>query len=269
MLAPLLAMPDNYWVYLSLAWLIVGIWLNGKQKQPVKWPVILTAFSLLACLVLRSYQAGYWALTNMYESVISLVLGLVLVWLFTLTSPGALKLVRLAGLILMMVLLGFSLTLPQAIEPIMPALVSVWRAIHVPIVMLSYALFAFSFVASVVVLIQSYRNKTSSNCTPAIHLPLDISERCIRLGFALIAIGIILGALWANESWGVYWNWDPKETMALATLLAYGIYLHLLYSNDKSPVLLSWVSIGAFGILLLTYFGVNVLGVGLHSYGNF
>jgi ABC-type transport system involved in cytochrome c biogenesis permease subunit len=85
----------------------------------------------------------------------------------------------------------------------------------------------------------------------------------------LLAIGILLGGLWANEAWGTYWNWDPKETMALATLLAYGVYLHLNYSTNNGAVLLSWVSVGAFALLLVTYLGVNVLGLGLHSYGQF
>lgn len=266
-------LPDNLLVGLAIAWLVCGLLLNGWKMSPVRWPVALTALTLFAALGLRSLQAGYWALTNMYESVVSLVLGLALVWLMTMGQPTALKPIRVGGIALMLGLLGFGLTLPQSIEPIMPALASIWRAIHVPVVMLSYSLFALSFVASVVVLAQAarYPKEAVNALSPpsSISLPLDVSERCIRLGFALLAIGIILGALWANESWGVYWNWDPKETMALATLLGYGVFLHLQYSDKRNPVLLSWVSVAAFGVLLLTYFGVNVLGVGLHSYGSF
>jgi ABC-type transport system involved in cytochrome c biogenesis permease subunit len=76
-----------------------------------------------------------------------------------------------------------------------------------------------------------------------------------------------LGGLWANEAWGNYWSWDPKESMSLVTLLGYGVYLHLRVNGEHAPKRLAWVSIIGFGLMLLTYFGVNMLGVGLHSYG--
>jgi cytochrome c-type biogenesis protein CcsB len=289
--------PDNTLVYLAMAWLVVGLFFQfakPKQAASKRWPVWLMIASLTAALTLRSLQAGYWALTNMYESVLSLTLGLGLVWLwdvsrnqrFTLPilreqpvpqeasllpSVNTLQPLYTGGLVLMLVSLGFGLSLPQQIVPIMPALASIWRTIHVPIVIVSYALFALSAVASGLTLWKATGLPAGSTSQhPTLQLPLDVAERCIRLGFALLAIGIFLGALWANESWGTYWNWDPKETMALATLLGYGLYLHLLYTpNANNPKLLSWVSLMAFAVLLLTYFGVNLLGVGLHSYGKF
>jgi cytochrome c-type biogenesis protein CcsB len=95
----------------------------------------------------------------------------------------------------------------------------------------------------------------------------EITYRCVALGFPLLTVGIILGGLWANEAWGNYWSWDPKESMSLVTLLGYGVYLHLRVNAEHSAKTLSWVSIIGFALMLLTYFGVNIMGVGLHSYG--
>jgi cytochrome c-type biogenesis protein CcsB len=95
----------------------------------------------------------------------------------------------------------------------------------------------------------------------------EITYRCIALGFPLLTVGIILGGLWANEAWGNYWSWDPKESMSLVTLLGYGVYLHLRVNAEHSAKTLSWVSVIGFALMLLTYFGVNIMGVGLHSYG--
>jgi ABC-type transport system involved in cytochrome c biogenesis permease subunit len=85
----------------------------------------------------------------------------------------------------------------------------------------------------------------------------------------LLAIGTALGAVWANEAWGTYWNWDPKENMALASLFVYGAYLHLRLNTDVPAEKLAWLLIIGFAVLMLTYIGINLLGVGLHSYGNF
>jgi cytochrome c-type biogenesis protein CcsB len=95
----------------------------------------------------------------------------------------------------------------------------------------------------------------------------EITYRCVMIGFPLLAVGIILGGLWANEAWGNYWSWDPKESMSLVTLLAYGVYLHLRVAHSSRQVMLAWVSVGGFLMMLITYFGVNIMGLGLHSYG--
>jgi ABC-type transport system involved in cytochrome c biogenesis permease subunit len=94
----------------------------------------------------------------------------------------------------------------------------------------------------------------------------DIAYRSVMLGFPILAIGIALGAYWANSAWGRYWGWDPKETSALATWLIYGIYLHLRglrnWSGSRSAIVL----IAGFGAVMFTYFAVNLWVSGLHSY---
>lgn len=97
----------------------------------------------------------------------------------------------------------------------------------------------------------------------------NISYRIIGLGFPLLTIGIVSGAVWANEAWGSYWSWDPKETWALITWLVFAAYLHARITKGwqgRKPALLA---AGGFLVVWICYLGVNLLGKGLHSYGWF
>uniref|UniRef100_A0AAT9KMC5 Cytochrome c biogenesis protein CcsA n=1 Tax=Chamaerhodos canescens TaxID=2781643 RepID=A0AAT9KMC5_9ROSA len=95
------------------------------------------------------------------------------------------------------------------------------------------------------------------------------SYRIISLGFILLTIGILSGAVWANEAWGSYWNWDPKETWAFITWTIFAIYLHIRTNKNVETVNSAIVASVGFLIIWICYFGVNLLGIGLHSYGSF
>nr|YP_010141266.1 cytochrome cheme attachment protein [Rubus xanthocarpus]QQK91426.1 cytochrome cheme attachment protein [Rubus xanthocarpus] len=95
------------------------------------------------------------------------------------------------------------------------------------------------------------------------------SYRIISLGFILLTIGILSGAVWANEAWGSYWNWDPKETWAFITWTVFAIYFHIRTNKNFESVNSSIVASMGFFIIWICYFGVNLLGIGLHSYGSF
>uniref|UniRef100_UPI003003416F cytochrome c biogenesis protein n=1 Tax=Dasiphora glabra TaxID=1429983 RepID=UPI003003416F len=95
------------------------------------------------------------------------------------------------------------------------------------------------------------------------------SYRIISLGFILLTIGILSGAVWANEAWGSYWNWDPKETWAFITWTVFAIYLHIRTNKNYETVNSAIVASVGFLIIWICYFGVNLLGIGLHSYGSF
>ena len=176
-------------------------------------------------------------------------------------------------------------------SPLVPALQSNWLMMHVSIMILSYAILISGSLLSVLFLIISkshshtkyipnkilrypYDHSNSNNIDYislnriTILQSLDIlSYRIIGLGFPLLTIGIIAGAVWANEAWGSYWSWDPKETWALITWLVFACYLHARLSNSwngEKPAILA--SIG-FIVVWICYLGVNFLGKGLHSYG--
>nr|USW06651.1 cytochrome c biogenesis protein [Idahoa scapigera] len=96
------------------------------------------------------------------------------------------------------------------------------------------------------------------------------SFRIIRVGFILLTVGILSGAVWANETWGSYWNWDPKETWAFITWTIFAIYLHIkIYRNVRGGINSAFVASIGFIVIWICYFGVNLLGIGLHSYGSF
>ena len=246
-------------------------------KQPVAFMAV-SAGQLLMVYIVRSNLAGFFALTNMYESLLAVALGMqvVCVFLFTLEKrywqhPILLVLVQSMAL----GYLYWAMSLNSAIEPLQPSLVSYWRAIHVPIIMLSYSLLFLSAIGAGLYLWQlKTAEKTEAGLiSETTQTTLDVYDNwtfaCVQWAFPLLTIGIALGAVWANEAWGTYWNWDPKEAMALATLLIFGAYWHLRLQERASKVALQWIVILGLAVLLITYFGINLMGVGLHSYGRF
>nr|YP_009314073.1 Cytochrome c biogenesis protein ccs1 [Izziella formosana]SCW22327.1 Cytochrome c biogenesis protein ccs1 [Izziella formosana] len=193
----------------------------------------------------------------------------------------------------------------QQANPLVPALHSNWLMMHVTVMMLSYAFLLIGSLISILFLVltqgksvnlkgdssgyltkgeplmglmvteQNINNrKINSTATLNLESRMDLlqsldnlSYRIIGLGFPLLTIGIISGAVWANEAWGSYWSWDPKETWALITWLVFASYLHSRLTKSwsgKKPAVLA--SIGFF-IVWICYLGVNFLGQGLHSYG--
>jgi cytochrome c-type biogenesis protein CcsB len=271
-----------------LYWVSLSIPKNNLVFQLSKLLVVISNILFTATLLTRWISEGYFPLSNLYESLIFLSWGISTLHLFIEFQTQS----RLIGSIstpLMFFLSGFSsLTLPTEMQkalPLVPSLQSNWLMMHVSMMMVSYAtlivgsllsllyLAFISFTASSVqvsienadtssVVLQQNSSKLSLLET------VDIwSYRIIGLGFPFLTIGIISGAVWANEAWGSYWSWDPKETWALITWLVFAIYLHsrLLkgWQGKKAAVLGSC----GFFVIWICYLGVNFLGKGLHSYG--
>ena len=169
-----------------------------------------------------------------------------------------------------------TLTLPEQMQqsaPLVPALKSNWLMMHVSIMMLSYAaLIAGSLMAIAFLMIstapQVQLQKNAEMTFVSLDQTLDnLSYRTLGIGFPLLTLGILSGAIWANEAWGSYWSWDPKETWALITWFVFAIYFHFRLTwgwKGKKPAIVA--SIG-FILVWICYLGVNLLGSGLHSYG--
>lgn len=151
---------------------------------------------------------------------------------------------------------GFSF-MDEAITPLMPVLGSPLLAVHVSLVMLAYAGLAFTFADAVIAL-----------CVPRLsELLADVSRLMLLPSLFFLSLGIFLGAVWANISWGSYWSWDPKETWALITLLVYALPAHgNMFLPAGRPRSLHLYFLFAFLVLLMTYVGTNTLLPGLHSY---
>jgi cytochrome c-type biogenesis protein CcsB len=250
--------------------------------------VILSNILFTITLLSRWITEGYFPLSNLYESLIFLSWGITTLHLIIENKTKS----RLIGAIatpLTFFISGFSsLTLPiemQKALPLVPSLQSNWLMMHVSMMMISYATLIVGSLLSILYLafikinqksneisFNISNSESSLNSTVSSKLSLlqtvDIwSYRIIGLGFPFLTIGIISGAVWANEAWGSYWSWDPKETWALITWLVFAIYLRsrLLkgWQGEKAAILGSC----GFFVIWICYLGVNFLGKGLHSYG--
>jgi len=167
---------------------------------------------------------------------------------------------------------SFSKDMDSKIQPLLPALKSNWLIAHVITCFLGYAAFAVSFGLSVLYIV---RKAIPDNPTPHTGLLAAVPNakqleafnyQMILFGFLWLSVGIITGSIWANSAWGTYWSWDPKETWSLITWLIYAALLHARTMKGWQGPRIAWLSMFGFGCVLFTYFGVNFLLSGLHSY---
>ena len=269
-------------------WISLYIPKNKIVFQIGRLCILFSNIIFIITLLSRWVGEGYFPLSNLYESLIFLSWGISSIHLFVESKTKS----RLIGSIstpILFFISGFSsLTLPTDMQkalPLVPSLQSNWLMMHVSMMMVSYATLILGSLLSILYLAFNFFNNKNSTNSLSLNSNLQITQtiersqlslletidtwsyRIIGLGFPFLTIGIISGAVWANEAWGSYWSWDPKETWALITWLVFAIYLHsrLLkgWQGEKTAI------IGTIGFLVIwiCYLGVNFLGKGLHSYG--
>lgn len=218
---------------------------------------------LTASLSFRAVAAGYGPFSNMYEFSVAFAWGALAIYLYF-EFRYALRTLALFVLPVALGLLAYATTVPSDIDPLVPALQnSLLLTVHVAVAILAYGAFAIAFAAGVLYLLRHY---ASLSWLPSEAVLDEMGYKSVILAFPLMALVIILGALWAEITWGSYWSWDPKETASLVTWLIYGGYLHARvvrgWRGPRSAMLL----IIGFAAVMFTYFGNLFLG-GLHSYG--
>jgi ABC-type transport system involved in cytochrome c biogenesis permease subunit len=157
------------------------------------------------------------------------------------------------------------------IANLVPVLDSYWLMIHVAVIVGSYGPFALGMIVGFIAMILMIL--TTKKIKNRIRLTIDeltvVNELALTVGVVMLTIGNFLGGQWANESWGRYWGWDPKETWALISILVYAFVLHMrLIPGMRSKWLFNLMSVIAFASIIMTYFGVNFYLVGLHSYAS-
>ena len=277
---------------------IVGLHDSSKKGM------IITFFCITGLLVTRWFFSGHLPFSDLYESLIFLSWNFSIFYMVpyfkkhknnylnTIITPSAIFTQGFATS-------GF-LTKINESEILVPALQSHWLIMHVSMMILGYATLLCGSLLSVAILVITFRelikifaftnnfyflinesfyfaeikymsiNERNYYRSQFIQQLDRWSYRVISLGFILLTIGIISGAVWANEAWGSYWNWDPKETWAFITWTIFAIYLHTrknkkLEENVNSSIVASM----GFLIIWVCYLGINLLGIGLHSYGSF
>ncbi|MDD4426002.1 MAG: cytochrome c biogenesis protein CcsA, partial [Mariniphaga sp.] len=156
------------------------------------------------------------------------------------------------------------------ITPLVPVLKSYWLTIHVSVITASYGFIGLSAFLGILVMILIILRKKSNQ--KKVNLFIDqlttINEMSVTVGLYFLTIGTFLGGIWANESWGRYWGWDPKETWSLITIVVYSFISHMrLIPSLKGIFNYNLASVAGFASVIMTYFGVNYYLTGLHSYG--
>ena len=221
-------------------------------------------------LIARWYISDHAPWSDAYESMIYVAwatqfFGLVFGRKSDLTMAST---AFVAGMILMIAHWNW---MDPAIANLVPVLDSYWLMIHVAVIVGSYGPFALGMIIGAVALLLMILSSEANK--KRIQLQIKeltvINELALTVGLIMLTIGNFLGGMWANESWGRYWGWDPKETWALISIIVYAFVIHMrLIPGLRSPWLFNLMSILAFASILMTYFGVNFYLVGLHSYAS-
>ncbi len=218
-------------------------------------------------LALRWYISGHAPWSNGYESLIYISWATILAgFLFARSSSFALAATSIVGGLALFVA-HLSWMDPQ-ITNLVPVLKSYWLTIHVSIISASYGFLSLGAILGFITLfLYIMRNKKNERIDYAIVELVRIDEMSLMIGLAFLSIGNILGAVWANESWGRYWSWDPKETWTLISMLVYAALLHFRFIPAlRNNYAFAAGSLLAFASVIMTYFGVNYYLSGLHSY---
>jgi len=230
---------------------------------------VATVFLSAGVLAQTAYMAVRWSIagrapfSNMFESMVLFVWALVVVYL-ALRVRRQIPALGAATALLAVLVLAYASSFETKIQPLMPALRSNWLTVHVFTVFLGYGGFAVAALASLGYLVAA---RTGSNVRPEIVAAFDAATaKTISFGFLFLTVGIISGAVWANSAWGSYWSWDPKETWSLITWFIYAVFLHCRFMRGWKGKRAAWISVIGFGSVIFTYYGVNFLLSGMHSY---
>ncbi len=264
-------------IYLSVGLLLLLLQLYtifnpkvkfGKLRKAAFFVIALFFLVHTAGLAIRWYISGHAPWSNGYESMIfvswaTLLSGLILAGRSEITLSLT---TMLAGLTLLVA--GFSWMSPE-ITNLVPVLKSYWLIVHVAIIMASYGFLGIGamlgLLSLILMILRNGKNEIRVNHT--IKELVVIIHISLILGIFMLAAGSFIGGIWANESWGRYWGWDPKETWAMVTILVYSFIVHMhKIPGFKGNFAVSAASLLGFGSVLMTYFGVNYYLSGMHSY---
>lgn len=237
----------------------------GLAASGLAWAALAvhTAAIVMRWVVSFELREGLGPFSNLFESLVFFGWTLMVIYLIIEIRTKN-KTIGAFTLPLAFFAMLYAVWLDPSIKPLMPALKSNWLIAHVITCFLGYAAFGVSAAISTMYLLGP--GKTGEvNSSRALALE-DLIYQTVAIGFIMLSAGIITGAIWANKAWGTYWSWDPKETWSLVTWLVYAAMLHRRFIAGWGGQRLSWFSLLGFACVMFTYFGVNFLLTGLHSY---
>ncbi len=246
-----------------------------KPGMKIKWVSVISLILIGLIFLLHTFGlalrwkiSGHAPWSDGYESMIYIGWATMLAgFIFMKRSPITLSVTALLTSLILSVA-GFSFMNPE-ITNLVPVLKSYWLIVHVAIITASYGFLALAsllgFVNLILMNLKSEKNMNRIDMT--IQELSAIIEMTMVIGLFMLTIGTFLGGVWANESWGRYWGWDPKETWALVTVLVYSFVVHMRYIPGlKGSFAMSFAALISYSSVMMTYFGVNYYLAGLHSY---
>ena len=265
---------------LTLAYVLLGfvmvvlafVVIFKPEFKPAKTTkIILAILSILFAIQTfgmgyRWYLSGHAPWSDIYETLIyiswSAIFAGVIFFRNSLLALGAATII--AGIFMFTAHLT---DVDPQITSLVPVLKSYWLTIHVSILTASYGFFGLSAILGFLTLIMFIFRKNRPHLDDVVRHVSAINEISLIIGLACITIGNFLGGVWANESWGRYWGWDPKETWAYVSIVVYALVLHLRFVKSlNTPYVLATASLLAFSSIMMTYLGVNFYLSGMHSY---
>ena len=263
------------YLYLGIALFIVQLWHIFTPKRVFRILTQLTIALLWCCfalhttgLILRWYISGHAPFTDAYESMIYVGWSAIGAGLFF-SRRSPLSVAATAFVTAMILMIAHWNWMDPAIGTLQPVLNSYWLMLHVAVIVASYGPFALGMLLGAInLLLMIFTTKNNALTLKKIQQELTIvNELSLTIGLVMLTIGNFIGGMWANESWGRYWGWDPKETWALISIMIYAFLIHLrLVPKMRSLWAFNFMSVVAFGSILMTYFGVNFYLTGMHSY---
>jgi cytochrome c-type biogenesis protein CcsB len=259
--------------FLYLLMMVMGKEYFGRVATFVTLGGLIIQTLAMILRWIESYRLGigHAPLSNLYESLIffawTIVVLYMIIELKTKTRTLGAFVTPLAFLALAYA--SFSPNIQSHIQPLVPALKSNWLIAHVITCFFGYAAFGLSLALSIMYLIKLLESLRTKNIflklIPRLNLLDEVNYQMVVIGFLMLTLGIITGAVWAHSAWGSYWTWDPKETWSLITWLIYASVIHSRLVRGWKGKKISILCIIGFSCVMFTYFGVNYLA-GLHSY---
>ncbi|MBO1362346.1 cytochrome c biogenesis protein CcsA [Prevotella sp. A2931] len=254
----------NYFIFFAITSLLfwtAGAWAGWKGRKVAAFTttgcglLVFSVFIILLWISLERPPLRTMGETRLWYSFFLPLAGIIVY------SRWRYKWILSFSTILSAVFIAINLFKPEIHDKtLMPALQSPWFAPHVIVYMFAYALLGAAFVMAVYLLF--FKKKYTEEP--------DICDNLVYVGWAFLTIGMLFGALWAKEAWGTYWAWDPKETWAAATWLAYLVYIHLRLNRRSTVKTALWILIVNFLLLQMCWWGINYLpsaqGTSVHTY---
>ena len=242
----------------------IGTLFKKDKVARIAWLVFLAGLAAqTAYLVVRGVTARRLPLSNQFEFATAFAWGIALMLLIVRLRLKA-DWLSVAVMPMVFLVLSYAALQPREVTELMPALRSAWFGFHIGSAVFSYSAFIIAGCVSLRYLIVS---KKGSADELKLHQMDYLSYRMIALGFLLLTVTILSGALWAEQAWSAFWTWDPKEVWALITWIIYAVYLHLRLRGKRKGTVMAWYAMIAVPVVLFTFAGVNTVMPGLHSYG--